>query len=388
MLDAALIHPKEVTLKPIVFGFSVLVWALVVLSLIGACYGLILLPFVLIAQAYFLGHVRGTGVRVDSTQLPDLHRRVVLASKKLKLEATPEVYVLQSGGILNAFATKLFSRNYVILFSELLDKCNSDEEVDFIVAHELGHHAAGHLKNLLLTAPARLVPLLGPAYSRACEYTCDRAGLFAVGSLEGSQRAFAVLAAGSKAGAMLDLRSLALQQETAGEFWPAVAELSASHPFLPKRVAMLASWEAERTGAPRTPPAPGRPFFSYILAIFFGQQAIAVLVFVYLFAILAAVAIPNFMKFRERAQAAQASSALQEPPVAAPEPETAAQETEAPQDETDAPPDEADDAQAEAPAPEPISDAEYKRQMRKCLGLTQTSARTSCVRALIDQKQR
>lgn len=309
MLEPSLIHPKEKSLKPVVFGFSIIVWAVVVCSLIGACYGLMLIPFVLMAQAYFLGYLRGTGVRVDGAQLPELHARVVAASQKLGLASVPEVYVIQAEGALNAFATKLFSRTYVVLFSELLDKCNDDAEIDFVVAHELAHHAAGHLKSRLLTAPARLVPLLGPAYSRACEYTCDRAALFAIDSLEAGQRALAVLAAGSKAGAQLDLRAFATQQQSAGEFWPAVAELGSSHPFLPKRVAMLASWHAERSGAPQPlMPPPGRPFFAYVMAVFFGRQAVGILVVVYFIAILAAVAIPNAIKFRDRVQATATES--------------------------------------------------------------------------------
>lgn len=303
MLDTSLIHPKEKSLKPVVYVFSIAVWAMLACTLIGLCYGLALLPFVLMAHAYFLGHVRGAGVRVDERQLPDLHRRVVAASHRLGLSPVPEVYVLQSGGALNAFATKLLSRTYVILFSELLDKCNSDQEVDFVVAHELAHHAAGHLKSMLLTAPARLVPLLGPAYSRACEYTCDRAALAATDSLDHGQRALAVLAAGSKAGAQLDLGALGAQQETSAEFWPAVAELGSSHPYLPKRVAMLAQWSAERSGARLPPPAPARPFFAYVLAIFVGRQAAGMVGAAYLvivLAVLAAIAIPNYMKFRER----------------------------------------------------------------------------------------
>jgi hypothetical protein len=170
---------------------------------------------------------------------------------------------------------------------------------------------------MLLTGPAKLVPLLGPAYSRACEYTCDRAALFAVDSLEPSQRALAVLAAGAKAGAQLDLRSLAHQQQSAGEFWPAVAELTQSHPFLPKRVGMLEAWQAERSGLPASvPPAPGRPPLAYVMALFFGRQAAMVVVAVYLFAIVAAVAIPNLMKLREQAGAAEA-------PLVEPTPEEA-----------------------------------------------------------------
>ncbi len=346
MLDTALIHPKEKALKPLVFGFSILIWAVVACSVIGLCYGLAFVPFVLMAHAYFLGHVRGSGVRVDERQLPELHRRVVAASQRLGLPTVPEVYVLQSGGTLNAFATKLLSRTYVILFSELLDKCNTDEEIDFVVAHELAHHAAGHLKSMLLTAPARLVPLLGPAYSRACEYTCDRAALTATDSLEHGQRALAVLAAGSKAGSRLDLAAFGAQQETAGEFWPAVAELASSHPYLPKRVAMLAEWNAERTGAPLPSAPPARPFFAYVLALFVGRQAAGLLVAVYLIGIMAAIAIPNFMKYRERASGqAPASTAPYRVPSGSANP---------PDDAESPEPDEAaDDAADEAAAPAP-----------------------------------
>jgi Zn-dependent protease with chaperone function len=306
-LPEGVLHPKEQSLKPIVFAICGLVWLIVVCTLVGLCYGLLLLPFVLMSHAYFLGYIRGNALRVSESQLPELHRRVVAASQKLNLPYVPEVYVLESGGVLNAFATKLFSRKYVILYSELLDKCNDDAEIDFVVAHELGHHAAGHLQWMLFTAPVRIVPLLGPAYSRACEYTCDRAGLHAVGHLEHSQRALTVLSAGSKASAQVNLQSFAAQQASAGEFWPAVAEIGSTHPFLPKRAAALAAWKASPDVQAALSP-PSRPFFSYILAIFMSSQGMTLVVVIYVLAILAAIAIPNFKKFQERARGQDAAT--------------------------------------------------------------------------------
>jgi Zn-dependent protease with chaperone function len=303
-LPEGVLHPKEQSLRPVVFALCGLVWLVVVCTLVGLCYGLLLLPFVLMSHAYFLGYIRGNALRVSEAQLPDLHQRVVAASRKLELPYVPEVYVLESGGVLNAFATKLLSRKYVILYSELLDKCNDDAEIDFVVAHELGHHAAGHLKWMLFTAPVRLVPLLGPAYSRACEYTCDRAGLHAIGNLEHSQRALTVLAAGSKASAQVNLQSFAQQQASAGEFWPAVAEVGSTHPYLPKRVAALAAWKASPEVEAALRP-PSRPFFSYILAIFMSSQGMTLVVVAYVMVILVAIAIPNFKKFQERARAGQ-----------------------------------------------------------------------------------
>jgi len=162
------LHPKEKSLKVVVFGLSGLAWAMVFCSLVGVCYGLAAVPFVLMAQAYFLGSIRGQGLRVSERQLPELHARVVRLSQALNLARVPEVYVVQSGGALNAFATKLFSREYVILYSELIDSCHTDDELDFVIAHELGHHAAGppqvdvlHRASQVGAAPrSRLFPCL------------------------------------------------------------------------------------------------------------------------------------------------------------------------------------------------------------------------------------
>lgn len=310
------IHPKEKALKGLVFAVSGLAWAVVVCSLVGLCYGLAAIPFVLMAQAYFLGSIRGQGLKVSERQLPELYARIVRLSQALKLPSVPEVYVVQSGGALNAFATKLFSREYVILYSELIDSCSTDEELDFVVAHELGHHAAGHLKTLFFTLPVRLVPLLGPGYSRACEYTCDRAGLYAMGNLEQSQRALALLTAGKASSRKVDLVEFANQQSAGGEFWPAVAEAGSSHPFFAKRVAELSRWHAHEKGLPVIPAAPSRPVLSYVLAIFMSQQSFGLLIAIYVVAIVAAIAIPNFKKFQERARAANVSQQRPAAPAA------------------------------------------------------------------------
>jgi hypothetical protein len=125
-----------------------------------------------------------------------------------------------------------------------------------------------------------------------------------------------------------------------------VAELASSHPYLPKRVAMLAEWNAERTGAPLPSAPPARPFFAYVLALFVGRQAAGLLVAVYLIGIMAAIAIPNFMKYRERASGqAPASTAPYRVPSGSANP---------PDDAESPEPDEAaDDAADEAAAPAP-----------------------------------
>ena len=306
--------PQERTRYSFAVVFSVLVWIVLAVSLIGAVYGLFIAGFILCAHALLIAHLTGNGVRLGPQQLPQLWRRVEAASHKLGLAQPPETYVIQSGGVLNAFATRLASRRFVVICSDLLDACElrnpsldlaepPPTELDFILAHEIGHIACNHLTWLLL--PARLVPLLGAAYSRACEYTCDACGHAVAGNLEVSARALAILAGGPVVAQRIDLEAFAAQRGMASGFWAGVYELNASHPYLPKRVAALL--ERERPG---WAPMPERHLLSYPLAPLFGIGAGgggAALAVVAVIGILAAIAIPQFVKFQERAKAAQAA---------------------------------------------------------------------------------
>ncbi len=64
-------------------------------------------------------------------------------------------------GVLNAFATKLLSRRFVILHSALADACSDPRQLDFVLGHEVGHLAAGHLTWNGFLLPFRLRALAG-----------------------------------------------------------------------------------------------------------------------------------------------------------------------------------------------------------------------------------
>jgi Zn-dependent protease with chaperone function len=186
-------------------------------------------------------------VKLSETQLPDLYGRCKAAAYKLGLDEVPEVYVVQSGGVLNAFATKLLSRRFVIIYSELVNQCADPRQLDFVIGHEMGHLAAGHLAWNAFLAPAQLIPWLGPAYSRAREYTSDRCGHAFAGELEPSLRGLVVLAAGGKLAGQVELQEYMQQCLETGTFWMAVRELCMTHPYLCKRVVALADREAPRS---------------------------------------------------------------------------------------------------------------------------------------------
>jgi Zn-dependent protease with chaperone function len=88
-------------------------------------------------------------------------------------------------------------------------------------------------------------PFLSGAYSRACEYTCDRFGnaLEPEGGVDG----LLVLAAGRDLYTHVNSTEYSGQQETETGFFVRFAEILSTHPNLPKRVAAL---DAVRKHAP------------------------------------------------------------------------------------------------------------------------------------------
>lgn len=301
-LDSRFRSPKERPLFVTGVILSSVAWLVLVVSIVGLVYAALGAFLVLCAHALFLAHVRANGVRVDERQLPELHARARAAAAKLGLASLPEVYVLQGGGLLNAFATKLFSRQYVILLSELGDQCQDPRQLDFVLAHELGHLAAGHLAWNAFLLPYRVVPWLGAAYSRACEYTCDRCGLAGAGDLEQAQRGVVVLAAGGRVAAQVDLAAFAAQREGTGGFWSTVLELTSSHPFLCKRVAALTALTDPAAARPVPRSVAGAVLAPMLGGLGGGAAGAAPLLMVAVIGMLAAIALPNYLRFQLRSK--------------------------------------------------------------------------------------
>jgi len=306
MYAATLRLPREQKLFLICFVFSLLAWIALVVSMVGLVYGLAIGFFLLAAHAMLLAYIKGHAIKLSNQQLPDLYARVRVACTSLGLQQVPDVYVMQAGGMLNAFATKFLGRNFVVIYSDLLEACDEQsKEIDMIIGHELGHLALGHLKWLLFLAPGKILPWIGSAYSRACEYSCDRCGLEVVGNLNAASRGLVVLATGGKYASRVNLHQFVKQAEDNSGFWGTIYELNASHPFLPKRVAALVNFK--NPGAvkvPRRSPLayPVAPLFGMVVP---GGAAAGPLVAVVIIGILAAVAIPQFQQYQARAQQEQ-----------------------------------------------------------------------------------
>lgn len=244
---SALVHKKErryyaimLTLSAVVYaGLALMVMQVPETAGVFVGYGLVFALVFFMMHGLMLGNVRGNGVRVTATQFPSLHAAVIRHAGALGLKKAPDVFLLQAGGLLNAFATRFLGRDFVVLYSDVLAMAEKEGQavVGWIVAHELAHVRRGHLKRRWMITPARLVPYLGAAYSRACEYTCDRFAAHC--QPDGAVDGLLALAAGPELYRRVDAREFAEQVQTEGGFWVRRAELLASHPTLPKRVAAV-----------------------------------------------------------------------------------------------------------------------------------------------------
>jgi Zn-dependent protease with chaperone function len=234
-------HPAEMPLRILLMLIAIGLWILFVVSVLGLIYGIFIGLFFFFAQLSLIAHLRGSSVKLGPDQLPGLYSRVVHIARRIGMDPIPDVYLRQSGGVLNAFATRFGQRRFVVLFSDLIRSCgNNLDALDFIIAHELGHIHRGHLNWRWLMAPGLLIPFLGTAYSRVCEYTCDRYGFLAASDPNRGLDGLCVLAAGSQFVSYVNKEAFVAQRDDLNTAFMTLGQWFATHPPLARRVAALA----------------------------------------------------------------------------------------------------------------------------------------------------
>ena len=235
----SLVHPKERLYFAISLVFSAIVYLVLIVSIGGIPYTAVGALITLFVHGFFIGKLRGNGIRVSEHQFPEVHRIVERLSSEMELPKLPDVYVLQAGGLLNAFATRFLGRNFVVIYSDVLELAykSGESALAFVIAHELAHVKRKHLSKRWLLFPAMFVPFLGTAYSRACEYTCDRFAAYYRGG--GAYYGLGVLAAGKRLYSTINFSALRDQALQERGFWVWLAEIFSTHPHLPRRVAAL-----------------------------------------------------------------------------------------------------------------------------------------------------
>ena len=200
-----------------------------------AAYVILIILYLFFSLGVLVGYLKGNAVKVTQKQFPDIYKIVQDQCQRLDMKV-PDVYILQSGGVLNAFATQFIGSKYIVLYSDVLEEAYQGnlEAVEFVIGHELGHIKRNHLNKKLLLFPSFIVPFLNRAYSRGCEYTCDNIG--AALSPAGASQGLLLLAAGKQLWRKVNPLEFTAQTDTEGGFWHWFAEKVSSHPHLNKRV--------------------------------------------------------------------------------------------------------------------------------------------------------
>ncbi len=248
-----LVHPKEKRYYRIAFVFSMIVYGLLALILLvaigrgGAAGGIgMLFAFAIyvgifwlaftFAQGFFVARLRKNSVKLGERQFGDVLKTIKSMAAEMGMTEVPDVYLLQEGGALNALATKFLSRNFVVIYSDIFELAyaQGEDALRFVIAHELGHIHRRHLRGRWKILPGFVIPFLAPAYSRGCEHTCDRYGK-AYGKPSGNQ-GLLLLAAGKALYNKVNEAELIKQAEEEKGFFMWLAEITASHPGLARRV--------------------------------------------------------------------------------------------------------------------------------------------------------
>ncbi len=251
-------HQKEkfrFLLATVVSGLAWLavtpVLLLTALWLIPIVLGVLLIGWAM--TQFYRASVMGSSVRVSSEQHPEIYTAARDIASALGMQRLPEIFVVSSNGQINALALRLLGGRFIFLSSDLIDLMLSTgrrDELDVVLAHELAHHAAGHvaiIKNLFLK-PAMLLPFFGSAYGRAKELTADRLALAVTGKLDAAQRALAALASGSRMlVGKLNLQALVAQEEDIPEILGFLNQMYAYHPRLTQRIVELERFMARQT---------------------------------------------------------------------------------------------------------------------------------------------
>ncbi len=241
-----LVHPRETVYFWISCTISVLYYltfaAAVTQQLAGFMVfvfivGLILLTS-LVMHGYFIGMIKGNGVKITPQQFPEMYETAQQLATRMQLDQMPDMYLMQAGGALNAFATRFAGRNFMILYADIMEMAyaKGEDAVAFVISHEFAHHKRGHtsLWKKILTAPANFIPFLGQAYSRGCEYTCDRYAMAFVpnGAIDGLM----ALAAGKHLFRQVNIEVFLQNAKADSGFWSWFSEIFSTHPHLINRL--------------------------------------------------------------------------------------------------------------------------------------------------------
>lgn len=249
-----LIHPWEKTMRFI----NIVIFIISLTSIVGISFyalininsidkqilegvgvTLMLIPLIIFTLGKQYAKSRATSIQITEKQFPEVYQVMKNFSEKLDMGYVPEAYVVQAGGVLNAFATSFFSRKYISINSDIFELCYLEHKdldtLAFVIGHELTHLKRKHATTgmAIVESFARMIPIWGATQSRVKEYTCDRhAAWLCPEGVDG----LIVLSAGKHLYKQVNIDEYLKTSKNCKGIFCWVHNLTASHPIIPKRI--------------------------------------------------------------------------------------------------------------------------------------------------------
>ncbi len=181
--------------------------------------------------------IHGSAIKLSELQFPEIHASALRLAAKLGMTDAPDIYIMENNQQ-NAFAIKVGKKNTVILTDDIVYGCldtGNQAAIDFILAHELAHHALGH-PGVIRSYIRNLYKKL----SRLDEFSCDNIALVLTGNQEAAKRAFALLMSGPQLFSKVNVEALDAQAaEVDVDKHTRPSERKLTHPLLLRRYARL-----------------------------------------------------------------------------------------------------------------------------------------------------
>jgi Zn-dependent protease with chaperone function len=246
-------YPNEILILALTLF---LVFAVIAVTAAATFCGSLLFVLVMLVISFLLNRSHHDELIQDAQPVtvqtaPEL--AVLTKSCATRLQAGSFSAYIAPGNILNAYTFGLGEAPVVVVYAGVL-RIMDEDELSFIIGHELGHVCLGHtwLNSLVggmsgIPSPYFAAVLLYISFrwwNRACEYSADRAGLLACGKPEKAASALIKLVGGTSGIRSLEGWQQALRRiESEDDHLEGnLQELLSSHPMIIRRLQALSQY--------------------------------------------------------------------------------------------------------------------------------------------------
>lgn len=236
--DYRLEHEQDILIGSVVV-FAILAFGILALNFVVF---IVLVVFAIVVVKWRQANLLGSAVKVTERQFPKVHQCVKIAAERLN---HPEVDVfVKQHPVINAIAMGWLDKQTIVLHSATVEAMD-EEELTAIIGHELSHIKCKHTTwSVFTTSTSVNIPIISHVlsglflwWSRACEYTCDRAGVIASRNPRAVVQAMVKIAVGRELYDQVDIDHLFEQQRTLDQDDMAkFGELLHTHPHTLKRI--------------------------------------------------------------------------------------------------------------------------------------------------------